>query len=254
MSTYLAEIENSSEFTSNLEVPSRALAIGAHPDDIEFGCGGTLAKWAKGGCEIFHLVCTDGSKGTWDSKVDGLALAKRRQIEQTQAAKTLGGNTPVIFLGWIDGELDSGMAQRAQVVSAIRDTKPEVVLAHDPWKRYRLHPDHRNAGYLATDGVVAARDPLFFPELGRPHRPSKILLWEADAADHYESIDEETFHTKIDALKCHSSQYETTMGVNQLEDQAQMETFIQRLRNRMSSNPTSDGSELREVFKLISKV
>lgn len=252
MSTYL--IEDLNEFTSNLEIPSRALAIGAHPDDIEFGCGGTLAKWAKGGCEIFHLVCTDGSKGTWDPEVDGKALAKRRQLEQTQAAKTLGGNAPVTFLGSIDGELESGMTQRAQVVTAIRDTKPDVILAHDPWKRYRLHPDHRNAGYLATDGVVAARDPLFFPELGKPHRPSKMLLWEADTADHFESIDEETFLTKIDALKCHASQYETTMGVNKLDDQAQMDMFVQRLRDRMSSSLGERHPELREVFKLISKI
>lgn len=252
MSTYLQQ--DSNESTRNLEVPSRALAIGAHPDDIEFGCGGTLAKWAKKGCEIFHLVCTDGSKGTWDPQVDGVALAKRRQLEQSEAAKTLGGNSPVIFLGWTDGELESAMEQRAQVVSAIRETKPDVVLAHDPWKRYRLHPDHRQAGFLATDGVVAARDPLFFPELGRPHRPSKILLWEADLADHYESIDEETFLTKVEALKCHSSQYETTMGVNQLDDPTQMEAFINRLRARMSYNSSDIDFDLREVFKLISKV
>lgn len=252
MSTYLAA--DSNQISSDLSIPKRALAIGAHPDDIEFGCGGTLAKWAAQGCQIFHLVCTDGSKGTWDPQVDGNALATRRQIEQTEAAKTLGGTSPVIFLGWTDGELESGMAQRAQVVQAIRETKPEVLLAHDPWKRYRLHPDHRNAGFLATDGVVAARDPLFFPELGQPHRPSKILLWEADDPDHVETITEEIFSTKLAALKCHASQYETTMGVSQLDDPSQMTAFEQRLRDRMISNQLAVPNQLSEVFKLISKV
>lgn len=252
MSTYLTN-ENSIA-SQNLDVPRSALAIGAHPDDIEFGCGGTLAKWAAQGCKIFHLVCTDGAKGTWDPEVDGPALAKRRQIEQTEAARRLGGIAPVTFLEWPDGELECAKEQRSQIVMAIRQMKPEIVLAHDPWKRYRLHPDHRNAGFLATDGVVAARDPLFFPELGTPHRPSKILLWEADQPDHEESIDEKTFRTKVDALKAHASQYETTMGVSQLEDISEMQTFENRLRERMSETSLSNSSGLFEIFKLITKV
>lgn len=238
----------------NLEIPQRALAIGAHPDDIEFGCGGTLAKWAEKGCEIFHLVCTDGSKGTWDPKVDGAALALRRQKEQSEAARRLGGTQEVTFLGWTDGELESGAVQRAQVAEAIRKTKPDVLLGHDPWKRYRLHPDHRKAGFLLTDGVVAARDPLFFPELGDPHRPSKILLWEADQPDHEEVIEEEIFQKKLYALKAHVSQYESTMGVNRLDDESQMAAFEERLRNRLSENALGKDGQLVEVFKLIDKV
>lgn len=252
MSTYLTD--ESSELSKNLAVPARALAIGAHPDDIEFGCGGTLAKWAAQGCEIFHLVCTDGSKGTWDPEVDGKILAARREVEQTRAAQELGGKAPVIFLGFTDGELEAGMQQRAHIVSAIRETRPDVVLAHDPWKRYRLHPDHRNAGFLATDGVVGARDPLFFPKLGLPHRPSLMLLWEADQPDHEETVDEETFQIKLRALKAHASQYETTMGINALDDEAQVEAFEQRLRERLTSNSLSGDGSLAEVFKLISKL
>ncbi len=252
MSTYLMS-DKTSDYQS-LEVPLSALAIGAHPDDIEFGCGGTLAKWAANGCNIFHLVCTDGSKGTWDSNVDGAALAQRRQQEQIEAARRLGGTAPITFLGWTDGELESGMKQRAQIVAAIRRLKPEIILAHDPWKRYRLHPDHRHAGFLATDGVVAARDPLFFPELGKHHRPTKILLWEADQPDHEETIDEDTFQVKLQALKAHASQYESTMGVSQLEDESQMAAFEERLRKRLSDNSISQSGQLCEVFKLIDKV
>lgn len=252
MSTYLTN-ENPA-LSQELDIPKSALAIGAHPDDIEFGCGGTLAKWAANGCEIFHLVCTDGSKGTWDPNVDGAALAKRRQTEQTEAARRLGGIAPVTFLEWPDGELECTVNQRSQIVIAIRQMKPEIVLAHDPWKRYRLHPDHRNAGFLATDGVVAARDPLFFPALGVPHRPSKILLWEADQPDHEEIISETAFQAKVDALKAHASQYETTMGVSQLDDASEMQAFETRLRNRMSEASLSKTSGLFEIFKLITKV
>jgi LmbE family N-acetylglucosaminyl deacetylase len=205
----------SSAVTSDLTVPKRALAIGAHPDDVEFGCGGTLAKWAKAGCEIFHLVLTDGSKGTWDPETDQAELVVTRQREQREAARLLGGSSPdhVQFLGWIDGELDSGLRQRWEVAYWIRKFAPDVVLGHDPWRRYRIHPDHRHAGFLATDGIVAARDPKFFPEQQlTPHRPTSLLLWEADEPDHVESI-ESVIEEKLRALLAHQSQYATTMRI-----------------------------------------
>src|SRR5690606_32639273 len=141
----------------DLATPARALAIAAHPDDVEFQCGATLAKWAAAGCEVSHLICTDGSKGTWDVGADLAALVVTRQAEQHAAAKALGATGEVVFLGWPDGELDTGLRQRWEVAYWIRRLRPDVVLGHDPWKRYRLHPDHRAAGLLACDGVVAAR-------------------------------------------------------------------------------------------------
>ena len=94
-----------------------------------------------------------------------------------------------MFLGWPDGELESGLRQRWEVAYWIRRLRPDVVLGHDPWKRYRLHPDHRHAGLLACDGIVAARDPHFFPEQQLAHhRPSTLLLWEADEPDHVEDV------------------------------------------------------------------
>ena len=175
--------------STNLDAPARALAIGAHPDDVEFGAGGTLAKWVAAGCEISHLVCTDGSKGSWDPDADVAELVALRQEEQRAAARALGGIGSVVFLGWPDGELESGLRQRWEVCYWIRRLRPDVVLGHDPWKRYRLHPDHRNAGLLAVEGIVAARDPHFFREQGaEPHRPSALLLWEADEPDHVEDV------------------------------------------------------------------
>jgi LmbE family N-acetylglucosaminyl deacetylase len=203
--------------TTNLATPARALAIGAHPDDVEFGCGGTLAKWAADGCEIFHLVLTDGSKGTWDPNVDPAQLVLTRQCEQRAAAQTLGGGRSegdVVFLGWIDGELDSGLRQRWEVTYWIRRFQPDVVLGHDPWRRYRIHPDHRHAGFLTTDAIVAARDPKFFPEQQvKPHRPSTLLLWEADEPDHVEDIGQ-VIGSKVKALLAHESQYATTMRIS----------------------------------------
>jgi LmbE family N-acetylglucosaminyl deacetylase len=203
----------SNAFTTDIAIPKRALAIGAHPDDVEFGCGGTMAKWAANGCEIFHLVLTDGSKGTWDPDTDQAELVVTRQREQRAAARALGNTSDdhVAFLGWIDGELECGLRQRWEVAYWIRKFAPDVVLGHDPWRRYRIHPDHRNAGFLTTDGIVAARDPKFFPEQNlKPHRPTTLLLWEADEPDHVESIDD-VIDTKMRALLAHESQHDTTM-------------------------------------------
>jgi len=166
--------------TTQLPVPERALAIGAHPDDIEFGCGATLARWAAAGCEVHYAVCTDGSKGSWDATADRAALVATRQEEQRAAARAIGA-AGVHFLGRVDGELDSDLATRALVCRVIRQARPDVVFGHDPWRMYRLHPDHRHAGLLAVEGIVAARDPHFFPDQNlAPHRPQHLLLWEAD--------------------------------------------------------------------------
>jgi LmbE family N-acetylglucosaminyl deacetylase len=200
--------------TVDLEIPDVALAVGAHPDDIEFGCGGTLAKWAASGCRIHHLVLTDGSKGTWDDATDSSELIALRIEEQRAAARTLGGGD-VTFLGNTDGELESSLDNRKAVCEVIRRLRPDVVLGHDPWRRYRLHPDHRHAGWLVTDGIVAARDHKFFPDTGPPQRPKHLLLWEADIPNHVENV--AGFEpTKIAALLAHRSQHVSTMGIGQI--------------------------------------
>jgi LmbE family N-acetylglucosaminyl deacetylase len=234
--------------TMNLPTPRRALAIGAHPDDVDFGCGATLAKWAAAGCEVSLLVCTDGSKGTWDPTADDAELVAIREQEQRRAAAALGATGEVAFLGWVDGELESTLVQRAQVAYWIRRTRPEVVLGHDPWKRYRLHPDHRHAGLLATEGLVAARDPKFFPDQGLAHhRPGRLLLWEADQPDHVEDV---TGHvgTKIEALLAHRSQHASTMAS---ADDPTLARFRSRVEVKLAEAGRAGGVEHAEVFKLI---
>lgn len=238
----------------DLPTPSRALAVGAHPDDVEFGCGATLAKWAAAGCEVHHLVCTDGSKGTWDPKQDLAALVLQRQEEQRAAAAALGASGEVVFLGWPDGELASGLRQRWQVAYWIRRLRPEVVLGHDPWKRYRLHPDHRHAGFLTVDGVVAARDPHFFPEQQvEHHRPDALLLFEADEPDHVETAADDAVARKLAALEAHRSQLLSTMAVDlgSPEGEAQLVAFRDRVRTRLADHGALAGVPRGEAFKAL---
>jgi LmbE family N-acetylglucosaminyl deacetylase len=241
----------------NLPTPARALAIGAHPDDVEFGCGATLAKWASAGGAVHHLVCTDGSKGTWDADQDVTELVARRQDEQRDAAKALGATGEVVFLGWPDGELNSGLRQRWQIAFWIRRLRPEVVLGHDPWKRYRLHPDHRHAGFLTVDGVVAARDPHFFPEQAiAHHRPSALLLFEADEPDHVEEVDDEDIARKLAALEAHRSQLRSTMFVESAspEGEAQLAAFRARVHERLVAHGGIAGVPRGEAFKAITEL
>ncbi len=238
----------------DLPVPQRALAVGAHPDDVEFGCGGTLAKWAAAGCEIHHLICTDGSKGSWDPDDDLATLVASRQVEQRAASVALGGTGDVVFLGWRDGELESGLRQRSDLCYWIRRLRPDVVLGHDPWKRYRLHPDHHHAGRLVVEGIVAARDPHFFPEQGEPpHRPSNLLLWEADEPDHLEDIGA-GIDRKVAALLEHRSQYRTTMDIDDPASTEQVEAFRAKMLDRCAEAGGAEGVAFGERFKLISKL
>jgi len=236
--------------TFNLPTPASALAIGAHPDDVEFGCGATLAKWAAAGCIVHHLVLTDGSKGTWNPDADVPALIAARQTEQRDAARRLSGSNAgeVVFLGQVDGELANSLALRGEVARVIRTLQPQVILAHDPWKHYRLHPDHREAGLLACDGIVAARDPHFNKEHGlTPHRPETLMLWEAESPDHVEDVAEFVEH-KLHALEAHASQFESTMKA---VDPQQLTNFRERIASRLQLLGAAHGVSSAELFKLI---
>ena len=233
-----------------IAVPRRALTIGAHPDDAEFGAGGTLARWALEGCEISMMIVTDGSKGSWDPNVSSEELVKLRAAEQVAAAAALGATGELIHLDYVDGELEYSMELRKRICEWIRRLRPDVVLTHDPWKRYMIHPDHRATGMGAIDGVVAARDHLFYPELGLDkHRPEAILLWEPDQPDYWEDI-EGTFDVLITALLSHSSQTETTMNDASNGDEARA-AFITEMKEWAGSNGEAVGLAYAESFKLL---
>ena len=231
--------------------PDSALVIAAHPDDAEFQCGATLAKWAASGTTVHYLICTDGSKGTWDPDTDQKALVITRQEEQIAAARSLGSTGSVLFLEQIDGELQSDLATRSQVAKAIRQLRPDAILGHDPWRRYRLHPDHRHAGLLAIEGIVAARDPLFFPEHALdPHRPAVVLLFEAEDPDHAEEVTGWA-SAKSAALLEHRTQFITTHGIEDPHDSEQVRAFESRIEQELSDAGQPYGLASAELFKVI---
>ncbi len=238
----------------DLEVPEVVLVIVAHPDDAEFQAGATLAKWSRLGAEINHLILTDGSKGTWDADTDQSALVERRKVEQHSAAAALGATGEVYFLDAVDGELTADLVRRGQVAEVIRKVRPDVVLGHDPWKRYRLHPDHHAAGRLCVEGIVAARDPFFYREQLidglEPHRPSALLLFEPDEANHAEVILEADLQRRVAALEAHQSQIETTHYYNLPADDP-AEGFRQRERDMLERSGEAVGQPLAELYNLI---
>jgi LmbE family N-acetylglucosaminyl deacetylase len=233
-----------------LRVPERALAIGAHPDDAEFGAAGTLARWADAGTEVTIAVVTDGSKGTWDPSVDTALLVATRRAEQRAAAAVIGASA-VRFGEHSDGELEYSMDLRAEMCRWIRELRPDVVLTHDPWQRYQLHPDHRVTGMAVIDGIVAARDYHFFPAQAAsglaPHRPAAALLWSADEPNHWEDVSS-TIERKIEALLRHESQSATTMG-GAADEAGARRTFADRVRERSVEAGATVGLEAAEAFR-----
>jgi LmbE family N-acetylglucosaminyl deacetylase len=187
----------------------RALAFGAHPDDVELQAGGTLAAWAARGVHVELACFTAGEKGSPDPATDPAELAGARRAEAEAAAAALGAALPVHFLGAVDGELEVTMALRLAVARLVRTVRPDVVLGHDPWRRWLLHPDHRAAGLLTVDGVVAARDPLYAPQLGAQglaaHRPHTVLLFGTDTPDELVEVTA-TIGAKLASVAAHASQ------------------------------------------------
>ena len=236
----------------DLPTPASVLAVAAHPDDVEFECGATLAKWAEAGATVHLLICTDGSKGTWDVDADTAALTARRQTEQQEAARRLGATGEVRFLCAEDGELDHTVERRSHLSRIIRELQPEVVLGHDPWQRWRIHPDHRAAGWLTVDAVVAARDPHYHREHGvAHHRPAALLLFECEEPNHLEAVEQSHLDAKVSALLAHESQFETTMEIDADDDGTQAQEFRQRILREARDHGRRGGVRYAEAFRLI---
>jgi len=192
----------------------RVLVVSAHPDDVDFGCGGTLARWAKEGAEIVYAICTSGEKGTDDPCLTNLALARTREREQRAAAQVIGARE-VVFLRKPDGELQYTLEFRGELVRVIRQYRPDILFTHDPANRafdnqYLFHADHRVAGELTFDAAYpAALNRNFFPghlaEGLTTHAVSEMYFFATAQPDTWVDI-EPTLELKIKALRCHKSQ------------------------------------------------
>lgn len=184
------------------------LAVSAHPDDVEFTSGGSLARWVAEGWRVHLVVCTDGSKGSHDPLVQPCELARLRRQEQEAAGKSLG-ITQIVWGNYSDGELSRTSDLVEWLTEIFRQVRPYRLLSWDPWKPYQLHPDHRAAGLAVLDAVLAAGNPHFFPaQLARglrPHRVAEVYLFGADQPDVWVDITA-TLETKLTAIKQHSSQ------------------------------------------------
>ena len=201
---------------TSLYIPESAMAIVAHPDDIEFSCAGTLARWAEGGARISYVLCTSGDVGIAE---EGMTRQRATEIreEEARAAAKIAGASEIIFLRERDGMLEATMQLRKRLVREIRRFRPEVLIAGDPtivWSGsdYINHPDHRAAAQAALDAAFpAAGQPNLFEEIEqedgfKAHKVRKVFanIWSG-SADFYVNI-ESTIEIKISALKAHKSQ------------------------------------------------
>ena len=194
--------------------PKRIAVIFAHPDDAEFICAGTVARWAAEGHEISYVLLTSGDKGSDDPAVTPEQLVATREAEQRAACDILGVRD-IVFLRYPDAMLVPDLAMRRELVRVIRHLKPDVVVCQDPTVRwvdqdYLNHPDHRAAGEATLDAIYpAARDRMTFPELLaeglEPHKVTELYL--AGAKDPDVAIDiTDHLDTKLEALRAHASQ------------------------------------------------
>lgn len=231
------------------DVPGRALAVYAHPDDPEVSAGGTLARWAAAGAEVWLLVTTRGDKGTSDPAVDPAALAAERLDETARSVEVLGlaGHR---HLDHADGDLEDDRGLREEICRVVRELRPDIVLCPDPTAvffgdGYVNHRDHRVTGWATLDAVApAAALPHYFADqlaegLG-VHQVGAVYLsgtlepnvW-VDISDHLER--------KIDAIFCHRSQLADTG-----------EPFREFLRARAEQDGRRAGVRYAEGFRRVS--
>lgn len=198
-----------------------AMVIMAHPDDAEFSCAGTVAKWVKEGWQVTYVICTEAGSGGPDEATE-VGPEARRQITETRraeqrAAGQILGLHDVVFLDYRDGELQPTLEFRRQIVRLLRTYKPHRVICQSPERSWtpqmyigRYHPDHRACG----EGVISAlypasQNPWDFPELMDegllPHKVKELYVVGAPSSNHWVDISE-TIDIRVEAIRAHVSQ------------------------------------------------
>ncbi len=227
----------------------RVLVVTAHPDDVDFGAGGTIASWTAQGIEVHYCILTNGDQGGFDDTPRD-EMGPLRQREQRAAADVLGV-TSVEFLGHPDGHLVPTVKLRGEVVRAIRRVKPQRMVISSPDRNWSMvgasHPDHMAAGEIAMQAVYPdARNQFAFPALlEQGYEPWAVdevwVMWHPQA-NHFVDVTEQ-FPRKLQALRAHVSQ---TSHQDGLED---------HLRNRLTATAAKAGfpeGRLAEAFMVVS--
>ena len=192
----------------------RGMVVMAHPDDAEYGCSGTMAKWCKDGMDVVLVICTNGGKGTSDREIAVEQLVEIRRKEEVAAGEVLGLKK-VVFLGYEDSMLQPTLELRRDIAREIRRYRPDVVISPSPVRNmfvteYLGHPDHTAAGEATLSAVFpAARDHLTFPELLdeglEPHKVREVMITEHRDPDMWVDVSD-TIEIAVAALKKHVSQ------------------------------------------------
>jgi len=230
--------------------PQKILVILAHPDDPEFFCGATLARWARAKHKIIYCLLTCGDKGYNDTtKPEDLStdeLCATRHREQNAAAKVIGAES-VLFLDHPDGYVVPDLDLRRELVRVIRKQKPDVLVTCDPQDLFAVyginHPDHRAAGQAALDAVFpAAGNAAYFPELStegyEPHMPKEVWCSHTNQANVTLDITE-TWPIKLEALLQHRSQI------------GDIEKFTERMKSRHTESSRDENPRYEEKFRVI---
>ena len=224
----------------------RAMVVVAHPDDAEWGCAGTVAKWCAEGWEVVYVLCTDGSKGSEDPEMTSGRLVEIRKQEQLNAGKVLGLKD-IVFLGYEDSMLEPTLDLRRDIAREIRRHRPDVLICMNPVRSvdgegYLGHPDHFASGEAALSAVFpSSRDRLTFPELLReglePHKVKEVwMMFHGDTADKFVDVSA-YMDTAVDALKQHQTQV--------TEEDAEVD-----MRQWRNSTGKKVGFEFAEAFKV----
>jgi len=229
--------------------PQNILVILAHPDDPEFFCGATLARWARAGHRITYLLLTCGDKGfnpTTHREMTPEKLCAIRHEEQHAAAKVIGAKE-VHFLEFPDGYLVPDLNTRRDIVREIRRHKPDILITCDPQTVFAMyginHPDHRAAGQVVLDAVFpAAGSPVFFPELLKegfePHMPKEI--WCSLTNQPNTTLDvTDTWDIKLEAILEHKTQVQD------------VDKLVERMKSRRAEDSTEENPRYEEKFRVV---
>jgi LmbE family N-acetylglucosaminyl deacetylase len=229
---------------------ARVLSITAHPDDVDFGAAGTIARWTDAGIEVTYCLVTDGDAGGSDESFPRAEMPALRRAEQIAAAKCVGVHD-VRFLGYPDGRVEATLDLRRDLARVIRQVRPDRILCPSPERNFLRagisHPDHRAVGSAALDAVYPdARNPFAFPGLRQdeglaPWTVREVWIAGTPAPNHFVDVTA-TFGRKVAALRAHESQ---TGHMDDLEE---------RLRDRLTRAAALGGlpeGRLAESFQVL---